>query len=68
MASPRGATWHFPIGLYGPLKSPLVGDMWQPVVLPCGMMMSTSYTECHPTMSASNISSTDDDVSPADWF
>jgi hypothetical protein len=42
MASLGGATLHFPIGSYGPLKIPLVGDMWNSMVFPCGMIMSSS--------------------------
>jgi hypothetical protein len=33
-----GAMWNFSIGPIGAPKSLLVGDMWQPLVLPCGMM------------------------------
>jgi hypothetical protein len=41
VASPGGATWHFFTGPHGTLKSPNLSDTWQPLVLPCGMMMSS---------------------------
>jgi hypothetical protein len=67
VASSGGATWHFLIGPRGPLKIPMVGDTWQPVVLPCGMMTSTSIWWHHPAMSFVDVSSTDNKVSHVYW-
>jgi len=63
MASPGGDTWKFYIAPHGPLKITMESDMWNPLVLPCGMLMSSS----HMMMSATDISSIDVDVSPIDW-
>jgi hypothetical protein len=67
VASPGGATWHFSTGPNGALKILLAGDTWQPLVLPCGMLMSTVImlmSSFH--VSHADVSSTDDDVAPVD--
>jgi hypothetical protein len=54
--------WNLSTGPNGAPKILLVGDMWYPLVLPCGMLMSAIYmltSSCH-------VSSMDDDVAPID--